>query len=243
MKRATRTKYTILTAVICSLAAIEPAIAAPTPAEVGDADSFGHPALYMGAASGSVTLSAACTPAPAPANDSQCFNLEPAPAQTTFDGQDICRLKLPKKATRTIIYPALNFFVNYQLQNTTGAFQPQGVFSFIATLTIESDALVDPSIIDPNTGLPANGKLVNQFAYTYRDDRSMDVNDRQRLRETLVRVGNTGITKGQLIGQGLSPAVVDALFNGPMTIRMSISGTAKLVTDASVTGNMRLFGD
>lgn len=249
MKKATPTHFKLVAAILCSLAGIAPAIAGnPSLADVGDADSFGHSALYMGAASGFVTLSAACVPAPAPvppatANNSQCFNLDPAPAQTEFDAQDICRIKLPKKTTRTIIYPALNFFVNYQLQNTTGVYQPQGLFSFLATLTIESDVLRDPSIIDPNTGMPANGKLVNQFVYSYRDDRSMDVNDRQRLRETLVRVGNTGITKAQLIGLGLSPAVVDSLFNSAMTIRMSISGSAKLVTDATITGNMRLFGD
>jgi hypothetical protein len=60
---------------------------------------------------------------------------------------------------------------------------------------------------------------------------------------TLVRVGNAGINKAQLISQGLAPAVVDDLFNSAITIRMNITGDAKLVTDASVTGNMRLFGD
>ena len=103
--------------------------------------------------------------------------------------------------------------------------------------------MLDPSIIDPQTGLPANGKLVNQFSYNYRDDRSMDTNDRQRLRETLVRVGNAGINKDALIAQGLAPAVVDDLFRSAMTIRMNVTGTARLVTDASITCNMRLFGD
>jgi hypothetical protein len=220
----------------------------PTAADVGDADSFGHAALYMGAASGFVTLTPSCTPAPPPVppatpNDDQCFNINPAPANTTFDAEDICRIKLPKKATRTIIYPALNFFINYQLENSTGVFQPQGLFQWTATLTIESDALLDPSIVDPVTGLPANGKLVSQFTYAFRDDRSMDVNARQRIRETLVRVGNAGINKQQLIAQGLSPAVVDNLFNSAMTIRMSITGNVKLLTDATITGNLRLFGD
>ena len=91
----------------------------------------------------------------------------------------------------------------------TGVAQPQGQFTFLASITIESDALLDPSIIDPNTGDPANGKLTGQFTYRYRDDRSMDANDRQRTQITLVRVGNAGINKEQLIGQGLAPAVVD----------------------------------
>jgi hypothetical protein len=56
-------------------------------------------------------------------------------------------------------------------------------------------------------------------------------------------VGNAGINKDALIAQGLEPAVVDDLFRSAMTIRMSVTGTAKLVTDASITCNMRLFGD
>jgi len=245
-------KYTILktvAVVFCSVAVAGELRAAPPSAEdVGDAGSFGHAALYMGADSGFVTLASVCDPEPAPvppetANDSQCFTLNPAPASTHYEAQDILRIKLPKKATRTIIYPALNFFINYQLHNTTGVDQPQGLFSFLASLDIESDALLDPSIIDPATGLPANGKLMGQFTYAYRDDRSMDAGDRHRQRMTLVRVGNAGINKSQLISQGLAPAVVDALFNSAMTIRMNITGDAKLVTDASVTGNMRLFGD
>jgi hypothetical protein len=201
----------------------------------------------MGASSGFITLAPASdpcpTPGPSPDPNSQCFTLNAAPATTHFVAEDILRIKLPKKATRTIIYPALNFFVNYQLHNTTGVDQPQGLFSFNASLTIESDALLDPSIIDPATGLPANGKLVGQFTYVYRDDRSMDAGDRHRQRMTLVRVGNAGINKTALINQGLSPAVVNALFESAITIRMNITGDAKLVTDGSLTGNMRLFGD
>jgi hypothetical protein len=239
----------ILAVTLSSLAVVGGLRAAPpTPAEVGEVESFGHNVQYMGAVSGFITLSPACTPAPTPvppatANDDQCFTLAAAPATTAFDAEDILRIKLPKKATRTIIYPALNFFINYQLQNSTGVFQPQGLFSYTASLTIESDVLLNPSIIDPSTGLPANGKLVGQFSYVFRDDRSMDVNARQRQRETLVRVGNAGINKAALIAQGLSESVVDDLFKKEMTIRMSVTGSTKLLTDATITCNMRLFGD
>lgn len=238
----------IIAVVVSGFALATSAQAAPTAEDVGDAGSFGHAALYMGADSGFITLASVCDPEPPPvppetANDSQCFTINPAPAATHFVADDICRIKLPKKATKTIIYPALNFFINYQLHNTTGVDQPQGLFSFQATLTIESDALLDPAIIDPQTSLPANGKLQFQFTYNYRDDRSMQAGDRQRQRMTLVRVGNAGINKAALINQGLSPAVVDDLFNSAMTIRMSVSGDARLLTDGSITGNMRLFGD
>ena len=219
--------------------------AAPTAADVGDAETFGHAALYMGAASGFVTLDSACpAPSPSATPDPFCFNLNPAPAATTFNAQDICRIKLPKKATKNVIYPVLNMFVNYQLQNSTGVFAPNALFTFTASMSIESDAFLDPSVIDPGTGLPAAGKITLIFNYAYRDDRSMQDGDRQRLREVLVRAGNTGITRAQLTDSfGLAPAVVNAMFDGPMTVSMNVTGTARYVTDASITGNMRLFGD
>lgn len=110
--------------------------APPSAADVGEAESFGHAALYMGAMSGAFNLSPnPCGgPPPAPGDQSQCFQLNPAPAQTTATAEDVSRIKLPKKATRTIIYPAMNFFVNYELQNTTGVDQPQGEFFFRSSL-------------------------------------------------------------------------------------------------------------
>lgn len=236
----------ILVVIASSLAfAAELRAAGPTAEDVGDLGSFGHNVLYMGAASGAVQLTTAACPAPSPTPDprDQCFTLNPPPASTTFNAENICTIRLPKRATRTIIYPALNFFINYQLENTSGVFQPTAFFFYSATLTIESDVLLDPAIIDPQTGLPAAGRLQFQFGYNYRDDRSMQTGDRHRQRMTLVRVGNAGINKAALVAQGLSPSVVDDLFVGPMTIRMSISGGALYVTDASITGNMRLFGD
>ena len=223
--------------------------AGPTAADVGDAETFGHPALYMGAASGFETLSpdpcpaATPTPSPAPNGDTFCDQLNPAPASTGFSHDNICRIKLPKKATRNVIYPVLNIFLNYQLQNLTGVDQ-QGLLRFTAGITIESDALNDPSCIDPGTSLPCGGQLTFLFNYSYRDDRNMHDTDRQRLRETLVRAGNTGLTRQQFKDSfGLSPALVDALFTGAMTVRLDITGAAKLVTDATITCNMRLFGD
>ncbi len=224
----------------------------PTAADVGDVESFGHNAQYMGAKSGFITLEPACAPAPPPtppatANDTQCFDLGPAPATTgtatTFTANDILRINLPKKATRTIIYPALNFFLIYQLQNLSGSPAPSAQFRWTASVDIESDVLLDPTIIDPNTGLPANGVLTFQFTYSYNDDRTMQTGDRQRLRETLVRVGNAGINKVGLVAGGLSQSVVDELFKKPMTLRMNVTGLARYVTGASLTCNMRLFGD
>ncbi len=221
----------------------------PTAADVGDAETFGHPALYMGAASGFETLSLdpcpAPTPTPSPAGngDSFCDQLNAAPSQTNFSHDNICRINLPKKATRNVIYPVLNIFLNYQLQNSTGIDQT-GLLRFTAGITIVSDALNGPDCIDQSTSAPCGGKLTLLFNYSFNDNRNMHDGDRQRLRETLVRAGNTGLTRQQFKDSfGLLPATVDALFAGPITVQLDISGAAKMATDASITCNMRLFGD
>jgi len=101
-----------------------------------------------------------------------------------------------------------------------------------------------PDCTDPSTSAPCGGKMTLLFNYNYRDDRNMQNGDRQRLQETLVRVGNTGLTRSQFHDSlGLTNASVDALFAGPMTVQLDISGSARMVTDASITCNMRLFGD
>ena len=219
----------------------------PTAADVGDAETFGHAALYMGAVTGSQSLepTGTCPPPapPAPNGDSLCDELSPAPTLTTFSHNNICRINLPKKATRNVIYPALNIFLNYQLQDTASGPQT-GLLRFTAGITIVSDALNGPDCTQPGTTDPCGGKMTFLFNYTYRDDRNMQNGDRQRLQETLVRVGNTGLTRQQFHESfGLTNASVDALFAGPITVQLDISGTARMVTDASITCNMRLFGD
>ncbi len=92
---------------------------------------------------------------PSTVNNDQCFQIVAAPGTTNFDAQDIARIKLPKKATRNVIYPVLNIFLDYQLENSAGASVPNALFRFTAGMSIESDALLDPSVIDPGTGLPA----------------------------------------------------------------------------------------
>jgi hypothetical protein len=222
----------------------------PTAADVGDAETFGHPALYMGATSGFENLvqpghcpAPTATPSPAPNGDTFCDELQPGPTPTTFQHDNICRINLPKKATRNIIYPAINIFLNYQLQNLTAS-DEHGQLTFRAGITIVSDALNGPDCIDQTTSAPCGGRIRLLFNYTYSDDRNMHPNDRQRLREVLVRVGNTGLTRQQFHESfGLTNASVDALFAGPISVQLDLSGTAQLVTDANITCNMRLFGD
>jgi hypothetical protein len=225
--------------------------ATPTVDDVGDAGSFGNNAIYLGAESGFITLQTDPCPSPTPgpspstnpANGDQCFQITDTSVTTPFDAENSCRINLPGNVAKTIIYPVLNFFYLYNMNNTTGG-SAQARFQFTANITIVSDVLNDPSCIDPNTSAPCGGKLTFQFTPNrVFDDRHLDAGETAQVRMTLTRAGNAGISKANLIGQGLASTLVDKLFSKPMTLQLNVVGTAKDVDFASVTDNMRLFGD
>lgn len=223
----------------------------PSVDDVGDADSFGANAVYMGAQSGFITIQTDPCPTPTPgpspstnpANGDQCFQVTDTSVTTPFDAENLARINLPGNSAKTIIYPVLNFFYLYNLNNTTGA-PAQARFQFTANISIVSTVLNDPSCIDPNTSAPCGGVLTFQFSPNrVFDDRHLDTGEHAQVRMTFSRAGNAGISKAGLIGQGLPSALVDKLFKNPMTLQLNIIGTAKNVDVASITGNMRLFGD
>jgi len=241
---------------IASLALAAWLKAGPPPSvdDVGDVGSFGHNAQYMGAASGFITLQTdpfttpTPTPTPSPpsvnpANGDQCFQIVDPAVSQDFDAENSCRINLPKDATRTIIYPVLNFFYRYNMNNT-GVIPDQARFQFTANITIVSDVLNDPSCIDPNTSAPCGGKLVKQFTPNrVFDDRRLDAGETAQWRMTLTRAGNAGISKANLVASGLSSTLVDKLFKNPMTLQLNVVGSVKRVDFATITTNMRLFGD
>ncbi|HEY6071190.1 MAG TPA: hypothetical protein VIU85_07445 [Chthoniobacterales bacterium] len=205
----------------------------------------------MGAESGFITLQTDPCPTPTPgpspstnpANGDQCFQITDTTTTTSFDAENIARINLPKDSTKTIIYPVLNFFYNYHMNNT-GALPAQARFQFSANITIVSTVLNDPSCIDPNTSAACGGKLTFQFQPNrVFDDRRLDAGETAQMRFTITRAGNAGISKQGLIDQGLPSSLVDKLFKNPMTLQMNVVGSARNVDFANITANMRLLGD
>jgi hypothetical protein len=229
----------------------------PTENDVGDPDSFKHAANYLGASGGFIYInncpaaSPTPTPSPAPNNNSpQCFTTSPCPAIDVFDAMNIATIVLPKDSTKDIIYPVLNFFHDFTLENTSGSPQSSIFIDYTTNITIESSVLNDPSCIDPNTGNQCGGQLQFQFADNrMREDRSMNPGDRERQHLNYSRAGNLGITKRSLVESGLSQTLADNLFKSQMTIRLNVHFRTKCVNQtavpatATLIANMRLFGD
>jgi hypothetical protein len=161
------------------------------------------------AESGFITLQTDPCPAPTPgpspstnpANGDQCFQIADTSVTTPFDAENSARINLPGNVAKTIIYPVLNFFYLYNMNNTTGG-PAQAGFQFTANITVVSSVLNDPGCIDPNTSAPCGGKLTFQFTPNrVFDDRHLDAGETTQVRMTLTRAGNAGISKANLIGK------------------------------------------
>lgn len=222
-----------------------PATAAPPAAEdVGDPESFGRSVTYLGGilSGGLILLGPSCAGADLGPDD-YCFEIAPGNALTSFDAKDLGRMRLPAKSTKTILFPLITPNWTFQFNNTGAATVPNARFHVIPYLTLESEALNDPALANPQTGQPFNGKLDLDFAPRVWD-RSLAAGERSRQTVTYTRAGIGGISTGVLRENfGLSDNTIDKIFKGPITVRTNVRGNARYVDEAVLFFGLRVTGD
>ncbi len=219
------------------------AIAANDPPAGGlEPTTFGGRMVFLGLGIANIISDGTCVFAPQDAlpPDTRCVAIPPAPSATTSDFQDIGSIYLSKGSARSIIWPTLTYNIDYQFNNTTGAPQ-RGIYRLDTYITIESDALLDPALVDAETGLPYNGKIGGLFA-PHLIDRTLSVGE--RIREH-TRYSGVGINAFNTDGffAGLPAKVVKKLFDGPMTIRYGLRIKLQNVDFTNVLFGLRLTGD
>ncbi len=221
---------------------------APTAAEVGDADTFGHAVIWDGLLStGTISFAADCTPLPgdpAPGPDDRCVTLSPAPAVTTFDLPDIARMTLPGKTSHNILCHWTSANGTYSLFNGTGI-SANARITLHPYLVVESSVLSNPLLIDPTTGLPFNGSLTTVPGTTYSNAQTLAPNARltQSMADSRVCIAGAISRQGLIQGYGLTNAQVDDFFKNPITLKFGLSGSAQLVDFASLIYGVRIMGD
>ena len=220
--------------------------AGPTVEEVGDADSFGRDVIYLGLAqTANVALQDDCTPDPMapPGPNDRCIVLNPQPGFTSFNEDGLATLQLPADSTKSLVCFALTPNVNYQFNNLTGVQQPNARFTARAVITIENEVLDDPTLIDPNTGLPYGGKMTLPLS-TYSESRSIAAGERAQKSMFLTRHCIAGlVNKRSLVASGLSEAQAKQFFKKPMKFTFGSSGTVQMVDFANYFYGIRLYGD
>jgi hypothetical protein len=218
-------------------------VAGPALAQNYDLLSFGKKVRFAGLVStGRVSLGSSC-PAPNPALPrNRCIVLAAAGTTTNFDERNIGHISLPGAARAiTLVYHVTSITSEYEFQNSTGAAVPSAVFNVQPYVTLESAAL--NGVNHPITGQPLNGAIDLNINAMDTTDRSLAAGERDHQLHRVSHGAETGIGKLHLLSLGLSPAVVNNVFNGLFTYRLNVKGSANYVTSASIAYDLRLFTD
>jgi len=216
--------------------------AAPTTADVGDAESFGKNVIYLGLAQTlPVTLVDDCTVSD-PTTE-RCLVQNPAPAVTTFNETGLATLNLPAKASKSLLCFTLTPFIFVNWQNTTGA-AALARFSANADITITNSLLDDPTLIDPTTGLPFGGSLQVSLS-TWAKTFTLQSGEIDNERSTQSRACIAGIIgqRALIDNYGLTANQAKDFFKKPMTLTFSSRGTVSLSTFTQYFYGFRVYGD
>jgi hypothetical protein len=215
-------------------------------ADVGDADSFGRNVRFLGVAqTGTVSVQPDCTPDPSfpPGPDDRCFVPGAQPATEVFEARDIGRIKLPARASNSLLCHAVTSLPFWHFSNATPS---PGVSSFryAAFVKIDNEVLNDPALIDPTTGAPFNGSLEVGFTII-TDGQTVQPGDQASRRMGFTRGCIAGLINKTALTEtfGLTAAQADDFFKKPMTLHLTIQLGTRFVDFASVLYGLRLYGD
>ena len=217
--------------------------AAPTLEEVGDVDSFGRALRWLGVDQMDLVLSDTC-PVPGGNPEATCVVLNPAPAPTAFAFEDLARIELPGKAANSLLCHWLSPYLDIGWHNPT-AVPATAWLNYQPTLTVESEVLDDPALIDPGTGLPFGGRLTTAMTASEHFEVPLEAGDslHERTRDSAVCIAGFLSKRALTDNYGLTEAQAKQLFKKPITVRMNISGNAQYVSDASLIFGFRIVGD
>jgi hypothetical protein len=216
--------------------------AAPTIDEVGDVESFGKNVIYLGLAQTlPVTVTDDCTGSDPTLE--RCLIANAAPATTTFDEAGLATLSLPAKASKSLLCFTLTPFIFVNWENSTGA--PQlARFNATADITIANPLLDDPTLIDPNTGVPFGG-VIEVALSTWSNTHTLQNGEIDNERSTQSRTCIAGIISQRSLvdNYGLTANQAKDFFKKPITLTFGSRGSVALSTFTQYFYGFRVYGD
>lgn len=222
--------------------------AAPaTPTTVGDTDSFGRFAKFIGLMStGTILMQSDCSVAatgPLGPED-HCVVTNPAPALTNTTLNDVARMIIPAKSSNSLFCHWQTPVVVYAFSNATGVYQPSARFVATPIYKFENAVLNDPSLIDPNTGLPYGGSFSTSLS-GIRHARSLQPGEYQMERDTGTRSCIAGVVskKNLMEGYGLTATQAANFFKNDTIITMSLQVQGAMLDFAVINYGTRFMGD
>lgn len=213
--------------------------------DVGDADSFGHQVRWLGLASSKLlVVRSDCTPRPGEDPDMLCMQVDPTAGTQFGEFRDVAHMTLPARSTQTLLCHWLTPTMAGTLTNYSGYDNRIARLTMQPSITIENAVLNAPGLVDPETGLPLNGKL-DVFASSSQLVALLDQGEQvpQRLNSTRTCIGGYLNKRSLIEFYGLTEAQAREFFNQPTTIRLNMNVFASQVSFASVSYAIRFVGD
>jgi hypothetical protein len=208
--------------------------------DVGDSDSFGRHMTYLGLRqSTAIILTPDCTEVPA--DQGRCITITP-PGTADFYEANLGIIRLPAKATRSLLCFTFTPFIGVNFQND-GATPATAQFRASGLIGIENAVLKDPTLIDPATGMPFDGRLESAIGQ-YSETHTLAPGAIDQKSIAFSRACGSGlVSTTYLMDLGLSEAQAREFFKNPMTIHFAAHGSVSLATGVQYFYAVRLYGD
>jgi hypothetical protein len=214
-------------------------------ADVGEPDSFGKNAVFLGiATSGVVIIDPTCNPVDIGTlgPDDHCISPDANGIVPVTTFNDIGRITIPGKSVSNIIYAIANNTAAFDLFNSSATTQ-LGRISYVPSVTIVSDALNDPSLIDPTTGNPFNGSFTTSGLGTLTTSKTLPSAATEFQTNSYTRANTLGFSRTFFASLGLPSAVIDQLYKKPVTIRLNIRVSSRFVDSGTFAYTIRFLGN
>jgi hypothetical protein len=209
------------------------------PGDVGDPDSFGRNVQWLGLADGEVDLLDDCT-----GDTFACQPLAAPPGVTSFSFEDLGHITLPARAAHSLLCYWFSPFLTIGYGNDSAA-PVVAKLNYTPTVTIENSVLDDPSLIDPNTGLPFGGQLLTGLTSSERFEVPLPAATHitERTRDSAVCIAGLISLNTLVQNYGLTDAQARDFFRQEMTLRLNVTGSAQYVDTATLYFGWRIVGD
>lgn len=213
--------------------------------DVGDPDSFGRKVRWLGVMSQGAIALGECTPVEGEPPDPFCMQTDPASTLTQFaEFRDVAHMTLPAQSVNSLLCHWLTPTVSVTLANYSGVDDRVARAVLLPSLTIENPVFNDPGLIDPDTGLPLDGKA-ELFINSSRVASLLDNGERlpQQLNSSRTCIGGFVTRQTLQIFYGLSEEQATRFFREPTTVRLNLQLFANHVESGFITYGVRFVGD
>lgn len=218
------------------------------PAGVGEPDSFGKNTKFMGtAATGIIRIHATCDPAVIGTlgPDDRCIvAADPNLVTPGITFNDLGRITIPARSIDNVLYAIANHNVFISFRNISGS-NGQGRVSYSPQVTIESEALNDPTLIDPTKDPPApfDGSFTTEGMGSLALSKFLEHGTSEFQTSSYSRANTNGFSRTFFTALGLPSSVIDQIYRKPMTIKLNVRVSGRFVSDAAITYSIRFLGN